>query len=276
MLIGLSSPRTTRQPAARNAWSGCSRIERAAPVRTFEVGQTSIAIPSSAAQASVAGSSAMCEPCPIRVTPSVVDRLDGRGRRAGLGGVGGQPETGRRGDRVRLAVRRERREEQLVAGDVETDDALPGGGGGGPGDREVRLVVEVAEEADDEPDRQPGRLAAVVEALAGRRDDVGDREAGPGVGRRPEADLQEVAAVRGGVLDGLAGDAPHRVRRAEDRVGGGDVGEKDRQVGRPSSAGRRPSRRPASGTPIALARSAAVSGRTQPSRWVWRFRPIGG
>ena len=71
MLIGLSSPITTRQPASRNAWIGCSRIDGAAPVRTFEVGQTSIATPSRAAQASAAVSSAMCDPCPIRVTPSI-------------------------------------------------------------------------------------------------------------------------------------------------------------------------------------------------------------
>ena len=130
-------------------------------------------------------------------TPSVVaaSRTASAGPASAAWAV--SPRPGRGGDRVRLAVRRERREDQLVAGHVETDDAPTGGGGRGPRDREIRLRVEVAQEADHQSARQARRLATIVEALARRRDDRGEVEPRAGMRRRPEADLEEVATVGG-------------------------------------------------------------------------------
>ena len=122
------------------------------------------------------------------------------------------------------SIRGDRREDELVAGDIEAHDAGPGGSGGGPCDRKVRLVVVVPEQTDDEPAREAGRAAPLGEALAGRRDDGREIEAGPSVRGRPEADLEEVAAVGRGVLHGLARHAPQTLGRSKDRVGGGHVG----------------------------------------------------
>ena len=168
-----------------------------------------------------------------------LDRVDGGARRPCLGGVGGQPQAGGGRDREGLAVRLERRVEQLVARNVEPHDATAGRRSRGAGNGTVRLLVVVAERAHHQPDRHPGRTAAFVQARTRSVDDCGDVEPGPGMRRGAEADLQVVAAVGGGVFDGLARDATHGLGRAQHRVGRGHVAEVDRQVGRLAHAQRR-------------------------------------
>ncbi len=159
-----------------------------------------------------------------------LDRFDDALGRTRFGRVGGEPETGGRRDREWRSIRGDRGEHELVAGDVEAHDARPGGSGGGPGDRKVRLVVIVPEQADDQAAREAGRGAPIGETLAGGGDDVPDVEPGASVGGRPEAHLEEVAAIGRGILHGLARHAAQGLGRSEDRVRGGHVGEVDRQV----------------------------------------------
>ena len=198
-----------------------------------------MAMPSRAAHASTVGSSTMCEPWPIRRTPSELDRVDGGARRPCLRGVGGQPQAGGGRDREGLAVGLERRVQQLVAGDVEADDTAAGRRSGRAGNGDIRLLVVMAEGTHDQPDRHPGRTTALVQAGAGRIDDRGDVEPRTGVRRGAEPDLEVVTAVRGSIFNGLARDAAHGLGRAQHRVGRSHVAEVDRQVGRLAHAQRR-------------------------------------
>ena len=67
----------------------------------------------------------------------------------------------------------------------------------------IVLVVVVTEQAHDEATRKPGRLAALGQPIAGRRDDRGQVKARSSVGGRTETHLQVVAAVGRGILDGF-------------------------------------------------------------------------
>ena len=109
-----------------------------------------MATPSRAAQVSVAGSSAMCEPWPMRDTPSSFG-VDQRSR-AGFGRMGGQPES------AAFAIAKDSRygssdEQQLVTRHVEPDHATTRGPGGGAHRHgHVRRLI-VSQRADDQPDR---------------------------------------------------------------------------------------------------------------------------
>ena len=92
-------------------------------MRTFEVGHSSKQMPSPAAHRMTSSESTARIPWPMRRTPSrsTASRTCERG--ASLGRVRRETQAGGSGDGEGAPHRLERREEELVTGDVETDDA---------------------------------------------------------------------------------------------------------------------------------------------------------
>ena len=165
---------------------------------------------------------------------------------SGLPGVRGQAEPGRRGDAEGPHHRFQRGKEELVPGDIESDDAPAGAVGRGAGDFLVRRGVVVPERACHEARRHARAADPLPEPVRGRCDDRADAHAAR-VGRGAEAQLEIGHAVRRSVLDGLRDDASDRIGGREERIGGRDVGEERRQSSRlahpqrvlPAAGGRR-------------------------------------
>ncbi len=98
-------------------------------------------------------------------------------RRPRLGDVSRQPQPGGSRALERAHVRRQVREEQLVTGDVEPDDAVPRPGGCRSSEADVRFLVVVSQRTDDHARRDPRRPRSVVRTFADRRDHGIDGEA---------------------------------------------------------------------------------------------------
>ena len=99
VVVAEDDPATGRQERVERVLARASAPRR---YSTLEVGQTSKVIPWSAAQASTAGSSPTCDPCPIRRTPEHGRRPPAELAGPGLGRMGGQAEPGRGRDPERL------------------------------------------------------------------------------------------------------------------------------------------------------------------------------
>ena len=153
-------------------------------------------------------------------------------RRPGFGDVGGQPEPRRSGALERPHVRAEVGIEELVAGHVEADDAGTGVAACSFRQVDVRLLVVVAQRADDNAGGDARLGCRTRDALADGRNHRIDVEPRSHVRERPEAELVEAAPVGRGIDDRLVRHASESVVRAEQRIGGRDVGEEDREVTR--------------------------------------------
>ena len=153
-------------------------------------------------------------------------------RRPGLGDVRRQPEPCRRGALERPHVRPEVGIEELVAGHVEADDAGTSVAARSLCQFDVRLLVVVAERADDDAGGDVGVGRRTGDALADRRDHGIDVESRPHVRERPEAELVESTPVGRSIDNRLVRHAGESAVRAEQRIGGRDVGQEDREIAR--------------------------------------------
>jgi hypothetical protein len=103
---------------------------------------------------------------------------------------------------------------------VEADHAAGAVGHRAFGDPQGHGRIVLAEGAVDDAGPDAEVTLAAREAAPLRRDDLVERQAGPGAQLGAVADLEEAHAVRGGVLH-------HLVGRPLDRLGGLEQGDRD-------------------------------------------------
>ena len=169
---------------------------------------------------------------PDPANPEQRHRIAGGRAGSGLGGMAGEPETGRPRDRERCGERVQIRIAQLVAGQVETDHPAAGGPRGRLRDRDIRLLVMMTQRRHDDPGRHAAATGAEPGTFAGRGNHRVHTESVANVSGRPESQLQVILAVSGGVLDGLGDDPGQRFGIGEERIAAGHLGQVHRQVRR--------------------------------------------